>query len=209
MKRIFIFLIFLSNIGTNIIAQEKTETKCSIRILNDQTEKSVKKYLAKQSLLINILVSKDCKFLNDSLFQSIHQTDSNKNKEICEKILQTTDSIIVILDNGITWNLNSAPPKQPKRFYSKMFSKKWSDNQEVIDRISYLEFCSQFDNSNDNPCKVTDTYKVYTQIKYKENTIFKAVYEIDLKTKPKQFDILSLTEFQNGLEVIIEESTKR
>jgi len=198
MKRILIFLIFLLSIGINIIAQEKTEDNCSIRILNDQTEKSVNKYLQSQSVLINFSVAKDCTFLHDSLFMSIQTIDSAKKNEICENISQTVDSIIVILDNGTAWNLNNEPPKQPKRFHTKMFSKKWRDNKAVVDRINYLKFCSQFDNSNDNPCTVNDTYKVYTKILNNEKTILKAVYEIDFKAQPKRIDLIKLENFHTN-----------
>jgi len=198
MKRNLIFLVFLLRFGINLIAQEKTEDNCSIRILNDQTEKSANKYLQSQSALINTLVAKDCKFLHDSLFMSVLPIDTLKNNEICENISQTVDSIIVILDNGIAWNLNNDPPEQPKRFHLKMFSKKWNDNQAVIDRIKYLKFCSQFDNSNDNPCTVNDTYNVYTRILYKGKAILNAVFEIDFKAQSKRIDLIHLENFHTN-----------
>ena len=100
------------------------------------------------------------------------------------------DSIIIELDNGLRWCLYSGPPQEPKWFYYRILSKKGREEQEVIDRIHFLQFCAQFDSSYDNPCLVEDKYRVFTRIKYGEKIILKAAYEIDLKSK--QFEIMNL-----------------
>ncbi len=187
-QKTFFLILFVCLIKTTI-AQEKVDSNCSIRILNESTKFQVDTYLKRQKALINIKLAKDCSFKDDSVFLQL--TQITENQDLCNSITQKIDSILIVLDNGIYWNLDKEPPKEPKRFYTRMLTKKGQENQEVVDRIHYLQFCSRFDNSNDSPCSVSDIYKVYTQIKYMENTVLKAVYKIDFKN-----ELTEIIEFQ-------------
>lgn len=196
MNRILLILVLFSSFTKTTIAQEKDETKCSIRIFSESTKSRVNSYLNRKSGFINLIFAKDCRFKNDSIFIAFQSLEDNEKIESCENIIQTVDSIIIELDNGLSWNLKSGLPKKPKRFYFRIFTKKGRENQEVIDRIHFLEFCSQFDSLNDSPCILSDTYKVYTQIKYKEKAILRAVYDVDLKSK--QIEIKKLEKISNN-----------
>jgi len=190
MNRILFVLILLLITGKTIISQEKNEANCSIRKLDKETTMAVEKYLIVQRKLIDLLIAKDCHFYNDSIFVKTEMAYPESKEEFCENITQMVDSIIIELDNGLRWCLNSGPPQEPKWFYYRILSKKGREEQEVIDRIHFLQFCTQFDSSNDKPCLVEDKYRVFTRIKYGEKIILKAVYEIDLKSK--QFEIMNL-----------------
>ena len=104
MNRILILLILVSNLGITITAQESSRNECPIRELNDRTEKRINYYLQRQSGIINLLVPYNYRFLKDSLFKETLNIDTI-NSEICKAIHQSVDSILIVLDNGLSWNL--------------------------------------------------------------------------------------------------------
>lgn len=190
MKRIFIiqFIIFCCVLTS--VSQEESKTGCAIKAFNERTKTSVNNYLNKQRGLINILLAKNCRFTEDSLFNELQISIPEDKSDFCKNINQEVDSIIIQLDNGLEWNLKSGPPKEPKRFYVRMFTKKGQETPEVVNRMYFLEFCSRFDITNENPCDIKDTYKVHTRILQQGKPILKAIYQIDLESK--NIDLLKL-----------------
>lgn len=191
MKNKIIILGLLLNIAINsILAQDNYE--CSIRALSDKTEAKVISYLDRRSKLINLHFKENNEeLLSSPLFKEYIETEGIIYDKSYLSVNQSIDSLIIVLDNGLEWNLELEPPKEPKRFYSRMVTKREKKQKAILDRIHYLQFCSKFDSSNTTPCTVQDIYIVYSRVTVKDIYVLKAKYKINLKQDT--FELIELS----------------
>jgi hypothetical protein len=156
---------------------------CAIRMLSKSTKQKLDIYLQNRESIINLKLKFDNQFKEEPVFKKLAMTNFKQTRNIDNSLSQSVDSILIKLDNDLSWNLEFGPPQKPKGFVIRMFIAKGRKDQEVRDRIHFLEFCSQFDDSNKTYCNVRDTYKVYTTIKYENEAILHATYFIDFSSK--------------------------
>jgi hypothetical protein len=198
MKRlILIIILFIFFNAKDSDAQYRLKQKCSIRFLSVQTEHKVRHYLSLHKKLLKLRFRFEDSYKRDSIFKE-WKADLAETVDTSDiDVIQTVDSVILRLDNGLSWNLNTEPPERPSGFIFKLILKKRLSDQDVIDRIKFLEFCSQFDDSIDNPCQISEKYLVYITITYDNNDIFRVKYELDfseesgLKTRCHNINLIS------------------
>ncbi len=170
------------------IAQDENKAKCHIkspitpegRFAMRKTESRVT--ARKKIIHFRLLYDGRLKDEIDSLI-------SAQNEQITftdETTQLTVDSILINLSNGLSWNLNNAPPQKPRGFELKLFSKKARAKPPVTNYIKYLEFCSNWDNP-DRRCKITEKYTAYTTVKTNGKEAFQAIYDIKTNTRPMTY----------------------
>ncbi len=134
-----------------------------------------KNYLRSRYQLISLRLYVDYSYMENEIYRKWVENDSLANHE--KTLIQTIDSIIVRLSNGLTWNIMEGPPEKPTGFIFKLFTKKGKADQKFIDYRKYLEFCSRWEETK-KPCEIIAEYTAYTSIHFDEERIFRAKYDV-------------------------------
>ncbi len=172
-RLLFIIILGFSFIPKESFAQRTAD--CTISLNSGEIEREAENYLNSNYEIIHIIFILENSFAQDSLFLAWEKSKSLKAEE--RSSIQLVDSVIVKLSNGLSWNLKKAPPQKPANFIVKFFTKKAKTDQETIDYIKYLEFCSRWEKSK-HLCEISDEYTVYTRVIIDGIAPFRAKYEL-------------------------------
>lgn len=88
------------------------------------------------------------------------------------------DSIGIVLNNGLTWNLGSPPPSEPKRFFRKIQKQNEKQNQALLDYLKYLQFAYQWQKLNDFPFEMVDKFIYHQLIEMNKQKSIEIRYEL-------------------------------
>lgn len=89
-----------------------------------------------------------------------------------------TDSITILLKNGLSWNLDADPPPAPSNFYQKVMTRKGRADKAVIDRLKYLQFCHRWKTLDAFPREMVDRFTAYQSIKKNGVVYFESAFEL-------------------------------
>ena len=88
------------------------------------------------------------------------------------------DSIGIVLNNGLSWNLNGLTPSAPKRFYRKIKKQQSRQNQTLLDYLKYLQFAYQWKKLNEFPFEMVDKFIYYQLVEIDKQKYIEMHYEL-------------------------------
>lgn len=168
----FSFKVFSQDNKTDSIKTEESGYKIFMpnMVLCDQ----LKNELRVINALIKLRVHPYINLKGDQYNQYLSLVDTI---EMSDNVI-IKDTVSITLKSGISWNLTGDPPPQPRRFYVKARTKKGREEEAVINRLKYLQFCYEFKKENQLPYEMVEKFNSYYAVIVDEKIRCEMLYEI-------------------------------
>jgi hypothetical protein len=192
MKKIIIIILVLASFSLYIFPQESeidsvetTESTGIILFPKRNLEQEINNSLRAIQLIIKLKTHPLLNLNSDQRDSLLRITDTIKRLKNVTRI----DSFSVTLKYGISWDPRIGPPPQPKNFYYKILTKKGREEQAVIDRLKYLQFCYDWQEENINPYEKIEKFNTYFGIVIDDVKYTVMAYELILDPDSKKLII--------------------